>query len=48
MAPKRLESCVSQVEETGKSKSSAFAICTASLKKSDSKKKSKGKKDVLP
>jgi len=38
--PKKLERCVTDVIKTGKSKSSAYAICTATLNKS----KKKGKK----
>ena len=32
--PKKLDKCVADLQKKGKSKSSAFAICTASLKKS--------------
>ena len=35
--PKKLESCVKKVSKTGKSKSSSYAICTSSLKKSKKK-----------
>ena len=38
--PKKLERCVMDITKTGKSKSSAYAICTASINKS----KNKGKK----
>jgi hypothetical protein len=38
--PKKLERCVNDITKTGKSKSSAYAICTASLNKS----KKKGKR----
>jgi hypothetical protein len=38
--PKKLERCVTDVIKTGKSRSSAYAICTATLNKS----KKKGKK----
>jgi hypothetical protein len=38
--PAKLERCVKKVKKQGKSKSSAYAICTASLKKA----KKKGKK----
>ncbi len=37
--PKVLEDCVKRVMTQGRSKSSAFAICTASLQKSGSLKK---------
>ena len=37
--PKKLEKCVKDVNKTGKSKSSSYAICTASLKKAKDKKK---------
>jgi hypothetical protein len=37
--PKKLERCVKDVSKTGKSKSSSYAICTASLKKAKDKKK---------
>lgn len=36
--PKKLERCVASVQASGKSKSSAYAICTASLKKMTPKK----------
>jgi hypothetical protein len=32
--PKKLERCVTDVIKTGKSRSSAYAICTATLNKS--------------
>ena len=37
--PKKLDDCVKKLMAKGKSKSSAFAICTASLKKVKKKKK---------
>jgi hypothetical protein len=37
--PKKLDRCVEKVKASGKSKSSAWAICTAQIKK-----KSKGRK----
>jgi len=37
--PKKLKKCVKDVSKTGKSKSSSYAICTASLKKAKDKKK---------
>lgn len=36
--PKKLERCVTQVLKQGKNKSSAYAICTAALKKGKKKK----------
>ena len=36
--PKKLDRCVKKVQATGKSKSSAFAICNAALKKKKDKK----------
>ena len=39
--PAKLERCVKKVQKGGKSKSSAYAICTASLKKAKAKKKGK-------
>lgn len=41
MAPRKLERCVKDVSKTGKSKSSSYAICTASLKKAKDKKMEK-------
>lgn len=35
--PKKLERCVKQVQKQRKSKSSSYAICTASLKKKGKK-----------
>ncbi len=35
--PKKLERCVNDVIKTGKSKGSAYAICTASINKSNKK-----------
>lgn len=37
--PKKLERCVKKVKKQGKSKDSAYAICTAQMKKNKSKKK---------
>ena len=37
--PKKLEKCVKDVQKQGKTKSSAYAICNASINKSKSKKK---------
>ena len=37
--PKKLERCVSSVIKSGKNKSSAYAICNASLNKAKKKKK---------
>lgn len=39
--PKKLDKCVKSVKKQGKSESSAYAICNASLGKSKSKKKGK-------
>lgn len=36
--PKKLEKCVSKVKQTGKSESSAWAICNKTLKKKKKKK----------
>ena len=41
--PKALEDCVKKLVAKGKSKSSAFAICTASLQKAGKMKKKKEK-----
>lgn len=42
--PKKLERCVTDVMKQGKNKSSAYAICTASLQKAGVIKKSSTKK----
>lgn len=42
--PKKKHRCVNKVKKTGKSESSAWAICTTSMKKSKAKKGRKGKK----
>ena len=42
--PKKLKSCVTQVIKQGKSESSAYAICTASLQKAGVMKKGTSKK----
>ena len=42
--PKKLDDCVKKVIAQGKSESQAYAICTASLKKSGSLKTKKSKK----
>ena len=39
--PKKLDDCLKKVMKQGKSKSSAYAICTASLGLKKSKKKGK-------
>lgn len=39
--PKKLDRCVKSVQKSGKSKSSSYAICTASLQKSGAIKKKK-------
>jgi hypothetical protein len=41
--PKKLERCVKSVQKQGNSKSSAYAICTASQKKAKKKAKKKTK-----
>ncbi|MFQ5606320.1 MAG: hypothetical protein ACE5GA_00110 [Candidatus Zixiibacteriota bacterium] len=43
MTPAKLERCVNKVRKKGHSKSSAFAICNASLNKKKRKKKKSGK-----
>ena len=40
--PKKLDKCVSAVMKQGKSESSAYAICNASLNKDKKTKKKKG------
>jgi hypothetical protein len=42
--PKKLERCVSKVEKKGQDKSSAYAICNASINKGKKKNPKKGKK----
>jgi hypothetical protein len=42
--PKKLERCVADVIKTGKSESSAYAICTASLNKAKKANPKKPKK----